>query len=135
MKSSPTHLPSLLGSLLFLLGAVLIFSVALLMGSTALISFATQKNIEIQQTIIFVTFGFEAILLFMAAFFVFQKTLQKPSADRETFFSLSTWQMIIIVMIASASILIGSWVGEIETVNLLVLPLLTIPAAVLPLVE
>ena len=133
MKSSPTHLPSLLGSLLFLLGAVLIFSVALLMGSTALISFATEKNIEIQQTIIFVTFGFEAILLFMAAFFVFQKTLQKPSADRETFFSLSTWQMIIIVMIASASILLGSWVGEIETVNLVVLPILTIPAAVLPL--
>jgi hypothetical protein len=33
------------------------------MGSTALLSFATGKNVEIQQTILFVTFGFEALLL------------------------------------------------------------------------
>ena len=133
MKSSQTHLPSLLSSLLFLLGAVLILSTGLLMGGTALLLVAQGKNIQIQQPILFVALGFEALVLFLAAFFSFQKTLQKPSADRETFFSLSTWQMIIIVMIASASILIGNWVSEIETVNLVVLPLLTIPAAVLPL--
>ncbi len=103
------------------------------MGSTALLSFATGKNVEIQQTILFVTFGFEAILLLIAAFFVFQKTLQKPSADRETFFNLSVWQILLIVILASLAILIGSWVGNLKTVSLLVLPFLTVPAVVLPL--
>ena len=133
MKTSQTHLPSLLSALLFVLGAVLILSVGLLMGSTALLSFATGKNVEIQQTILFVAFGFEALLLLIAAFFVFQKTLQKPSADRETFFNLSAWQILLIITLASLAILIGSWLGKLETVNLLVLPFLTVPAVVLPL--
>ena len=133
MKTSQTHLPSLLSALLFVLGAVLILSVGLLMGSTALLSFATGKNVEIQQAILFVTFGFESILLLIAAFFVFQKTLQKPSADRETFFNLSAGQILLIVILTSLAILTGSWVGNLETVNLLVLPFLTVPAVVLPL--
>ncbi len=103
------------------------------MGGTALLLVAQGKNIQIQQTILFVAFGFEAVILFLAAFFSFQKTLQKPSADRETFFNLSLWQMIIIVLAASVSILVGSWVGAIKSVNWFVLPILTIPAAVLPL--
>ena len=103
------------------------------MGLTALISLAQGKGVEIQQTILFVAFGFEAILLVLAAFFSFQKTLEKPSADRETAFTLAPWQMVLIVIAASLSILVGSWVGRIEIVNWLILPILTIPAAVLPL--
>jgi hypothetical protein len=133
LKSSQTHLPSLLSSLLFSLGAVLIFSTGLLMGLTALISLAQGKDVEIQQTILFVSFGFEAILLVLAAFFSFQKTLEKSSADRKTSFTLTAWQMILIVIAASLSILVGSWVGGLKTVNWLVLPILTIPAVVLPL--
>jgi len=133
LKTSQTHLPSLLGSLLFSLGAVLVFSTGLLMGFTALFSIAQGKGAEIQQTILFVAFGFEAALLFLAAFFSFQKTLEKPSADRETSFTLPAWQMILMVIAASLSILVGRWVGGIETVNWLVLPILTIPAVVLPL--
>ena len=133
MKSSQTHLPSLLSSLLFVLGAVLILSTSLLMGATALLSAAQGKNIQIQQTILFVAFGFEALVLFLAAFFSFQKTLEKPAADRETFFKLSLWQITLIVLAAGLSILVGSWIGTVQSVNWLVLPLLTIPAAVLPL--
>jgi protease prsW family protein len=133
LKTSQTHLPSLLSSLLFSLGAVLIISTGLLMGLTALISLAQGKGVQIQQTILFVAFGFEAILLVLAAIFSFQKTLDKPSADRETSFTLTAWQMIIIMIAASLSILLGSWVDGIKTVNWLVLPILTIPAIVLPL--
>lgn len=133
MKTSQTHLPSLLSSLLFVLGAVLILSTGLLMGITVVLSVAQGKNIQIQQTILFVTLGFEAIILFVAAFFSFQKTLQKPAADRETFFNLSPWTLILVAMAAGASILIGSWVSGIEPVNWLLLPFLTIPAVVLPL--
>jgi hypothetical protein len=133
LKTSQTHLPSLLSSLLFSLGAVLVFSTALLMGLTAFVSLVQGKDVQIQQTILFVAFGFEAIILVLAAFFSFQKTLEKPSADRETSFSLPPWQMILIVIAASLSILVGSWVDGIETVNWLVLPILTMPAVVLPL--
>lgn len=133
MKTSQTHLPSLLSSLLFSLGAVLVFSTGLLMGFTALISLARGKGVEIQQTILFVAFGFEAIVLFLAAIFSFQKTLEKPSADRAISLNLAPWQMILIAVAAGLSILVGSWVGGIEVVNWLVLPILTIPAVVLPL--
>ena len=133
MKTSQTHLPSLIGSLLFALGAVLVFSTGLLMGFTALLSFAQGKGVEIQQTILFVAFGFEAIVLILAAFFAFQKTLEKPAADRETSLTVSRWQMLLIVIAAGLSILVGNWISGIETVNWLVLPILTIPAIVLPL--
>ena len=133
MKTSQTHLPSLLSSLLFVLGAVLILSTGLLMGVTALLLVAQGKNIQIQQTILFVTLGFEAIILFVAAFFSFQKTLQKPAADRETFFTLAPWKLLLVAIAASVSILVGSWVSGFEKINWLVLPFLTIPAVVLPL--
>jgi PrsW family intramembrane metalloprotease len=103
------------------------------MGFSALLSLARGKGVELQSTILFVAFGFEAILLVLAAFFSFQKTLEKPAADRETSFTLSPWQMILIVIAASLSILLGSWVDGIKTINWLVLPILTIPAIVLPL--
>jgi hypothetical protein len=103
------------------------------MGFTALLSLAQRKSVELQSTILFVAFGFEAILLVLAAFFSFQKTLEKPAADREISFTLAPWQMILIVIAASLSILVGSWVGGMKTVNWLVLPILTIPAIVLPL--
>ena len=103
------------------------------MGFTALLSFAQGKGVEIQQTILFVAFGFEAIVLILAAFFAFQKTLEKPAADRKTSLTVSRWQMLLIVIAAGLSILVGNWVSGIETVNWLVLPILTIPAIVLPL--
>jgi PrsW family intramembrane metalloprotease len=133
LKSSQIHLPSLLSSLLFLLGAVLIFSTGLLLGVTALLSVVQGKDIQIQQPILFVAFGFEAALLLIAAYFTLQKTLQKSSADRETFLALPLWQLFLIVIAASVSILVGGWVGANKTVNWLVLPVLTIPAVVLPL--
>jgi len=103
------------------------------MGVTALLLVAQGKNIQIQQTILFVTLGFEAIILFVAAFFSFQKTLQKPAADRETFFTLAPWKLLLVAIAASVSILVGSWVSGFEKINWLVLPFLTIPAVVLPL--
>ncbi|HUE99041.1 MAG TPA: PrsW family glutamic-type intramembrane protease [Anaerolineales bacterium] len=134
MRTSQTHLPSLLSGILFSLSGLFLFGIGLFPGVTALLSLFTGKSIEVQQTIIFIAFGFEAALLFAAAFFSFQKTLQKPSADQETIVSVTRWQIVILVLIAGASILIGNQVSGIGTVNWLVLPILTLPAVVLPLV-
>ena len=103
------------------------------MGFTALLSFFTSEAVKVEQTILFIAFGFEAVVLFIAAFFSFQKTLQKPSADQDTSFSVSFWQIVIVMIVAFASILVGYQISGIKTINWLFLPFLTIPAVVLPL--
>jgi protease prsW family protein len=133
VKASQTHLPSLLSSILFFLSALFLSGIGLLMGSTALLSFFTGEAVKVEQTILFIAFGFEAVVLFIAAFYSIQKTLQKPSADQATSFSVSFWQIVIIMSVAFASILIGYQISGIKTINWLFLPILTIPAVVLPL--
>ncbi|HEX9839930.1 MAG TPA: PrsW family glutamic-type intramembrane protease [Anaerolineales bacterium] len=133
MKTSQTHLPSLLSSILFFLSALFLSGIGLLMGSTALLSFFSGEAVEVEQTIIFIAFGFEGMLLFIAAFFSFQKTLGKPSADQDASFSISFWPIIVLTIIAFVSILVGYQISGINTVNWLILPILTIPAVVLPL--
>ena len=103
------------------------------MGSTALLSFFSGEAVEVEQTIIFIAFGFEGMLLFIAAFFSFQKTLGKPSADQDASFSISFWPIIVLTITAFVSILVGYQISGINTVNWLILPILTIPAVVLPL--
>jgi len=133
LKSSPNHLPSLLSAILFSLSGLFLFGIALLMAVTALLPLLTGEGVEVSQTIFFLTFSFEAVLLLVAAFFSFQKVLQKPSADLGTVIAVPSRQIVVLVLIAAGSILLGSQLGGIETVNWLFLPLLTIPAIVIPL--
>jgi protease prsW family protein len=133
LRTSQTHLPSLFGSLLFFLSALLLSGIGLLMGLTALLSFFSAEGIRVDQTIVFIAFGFEAIVLLIAAFVSFQKTLQKPSADQDASFSVSLWQIIVFTITAFAAIFIGYRVSGMDTINWLLLSILTIPAVVLPL--
>lgn len=133
MKSSPNHLPSLLSAILFILGGLLLTGIALLMGLTALFSLLTGPEINVQQTIFLLAFGFEAALLFLAAYFVLQKYLGRASADQLFSISVPGRWILILVLVTAVSILIGYLVGEIEIVNWFLLPLLTIPAVALPL--
>ena len=133
LNTSQTHLPSLLGSILFAISALLLLGIGLLMGFTALFSWLNGNPMQIQQTILFIALGFEAALLFAASFFSFQKTLQKPSADQPSSFSLSRLQIVLGILIAAGAILIGYQVGAVQSVNWLVLPVLTVPAVALPL--
>lgn len=133
MRTSQTHLPSLLSSILFALSALLLLSIGFLIGFTAMFSWMTGKPVQVQQPILFIAFGFEAVLLFVAAFFSFQKTLHKPAADQPAFFPTSRGLIVVGTLIAAGAILIGYLVGTVESVNWLVLPILTIPAIALPL--
>jgi hypothetical protein len=133
VKASQAHFPSLLSSILFFLSALFLLGIGLLMGSTALLSFFTGEAVKVEQTIIFIAFCFEGVVLFIAAFFSFQKTLQKPSADQAASFSVSRWQLAIFTITAFASLLIGYQLSGIKTINWLFLPILTVPAVVLPL--
>mgnify|MGYP003575310860 FL=1 len=103
------------------------------MGFTAFFMFLTGEPVQVQQTILFAGFCFEALLLFPAAFFAFQKAAQNPSPDQASSLSVSRWQIVIGILIAAGAILIGYRIGTIESVNWLLLPILTIPAVALPL--
>lgn len=133
MQNTPTHVPSLLGAILFALSGLFLLGIGLLMGFAALIAFFTGEPIQAQQTIFFLVFCFEAALLFAIAFFAFQKTLRKPVADQNSSISVSRLQILLCILVAAAAILIGSQIGGIEPFNWMLLPLLTLPAVVLPL--
>jgi hypothetical protein len=133
VKQGQTHLPSLFAAGMFCLGGFFLLGIALLMASTTAFSAARGEPLQAQQTIILVAYGFESILLFAAAFFTFQKTLQKPVADRSAFLPHSSRLIVIAVLAAAGAILLGSQISALEGVRWLILPFLTIPAIILPL--
>ena len=133
MNSSQTHLPSLFGSLLFLLGAVFFFSIGLVMGVTALTSLLIGETVQANQTIFFLAFGFEGLILLIATFISLQKFFNKISAEQSLVFSISAKQIALCIIITGIAIIIGSQISSLESVNWIFLPLLTIPAVALPL--
>jgi hypothetical protein len=133
LQNTRTHIPSLLGAILFALSGLFLLGIGLMMGFTAWFAFITGETVQAQQTIFFLAFCFEAVVLFAVAFFAFQKTLQTPAADRDSSVSVSRLQILVCILLAAGAILIGSQIGEIEPFNWLLLPILTLPAVVLPL--
>jgi hypothetical protein len=133
LPQKQTHFPSLLASILFGLGGFFLLGMGLLMGLAVLMALFTGKPVQAPQAIYFVALSFEAVLLFAAAFFALQKNLHAPSADRPSFLWLSRTQILVGLLVAAGVILLGSLIGAIEPVNWLLLPILTIPAVVLPL--
>ena len=78
MQKTRTHLPSLLGLVLFALSGLFLFGSGLLMGVAAFSKWVTGQPIQAQQTIFFLAFCSEAVLLFIIAFFALQKNSPKP---------------------------------------------------------
>jgi len=133
MDTSRSHLPSLLSALLFIVAALLFFSIALLMGVTALGTFFAGKDVGAQQTILLVVFAFEGLILLGTTFISFQRFLNKPLAEQDSSFNIPTWLVATAVLVAGLSLLIGYQIVESGTANWLLLPILTLPAVVLPL--
>jgi hypothetical protein len=132
MRSS-THLPSLLGTLLFTAGVILLISVAFVLGVVVLGDLLAGKTPLVRETVLLAVTGFEGLLLGAAAFFSFQKLIQNPSADRESSFTISVWQIAVCLIVAGAALLLGWKVFENASINWLMLPILTLPAVVLPI--
>ncbi|HET9907454.1 MAG TPA: PrsW family glutamic-type intramembrane protease, partial [Anaerolineales bacterium] len=131
--SSQTHLPSLFSSLLFLLGALFFLSISLVTGVSALISLLTGETVQANLTILFLVLGFEGVLLLIATFVSILKFLNKQSAEQNIIFFLSVKQILLCIIVAGISIIFGSLISSNDSVNWIFLPILTIPAVVLPL--
>lgn len=133
MNSSRSQVTSLLSSLLFIVGAVLFLSVALIMGVSSLALLLTGESIIAQQTIVLAVSMVEALVLIVAAYISIQKYRQKPSAEQAASFNIKVGQVIGSFLIAAIVILIGYWIGDNNSINWFLLPLLTLPAIILPL--
>ena len=133
MKPSPNHLPSLLSSLLFIVGAMLFLSVSLVMGVTSFASLLTGQDVQAQQTILLAVSGFEALILIIAAFISIQRFRQQPVAEQDSSFSITARQILISLIVAGIAIFIGYKFGANNSVNWLLLPVLTLPAVAIPL--
>ncbi len=134
MRSSSTHLPSLLGLLLFTFVGTLALLVAAILGSTALIKAMNGGQMDGRQMTLVAVSIFEALLLLGAAYVSLLKVLRKQAADAEAIFTMKGWQIAACLALAAMAIWLGSLILENTSVNWLLLPLLTLPAVFLPIV-
>lgn len=133
MNSSKSHLPSLLSALLFTVGALTFFSVGLLIGVTSLGTVLAGDGIGAQQTIIMTVSVFQAMILTGAAFVSIQRFRQNSFAEQDSSFTVSAWQVVISLLLTSIALIAGYWIVQSQIVDWLLLPILTVPAVVLPL--
>ncbi len=133
MHSTKRSTSSLLISLITFLSAALLFASAILITLTTFLPLFSGKELQTQSVIFGFGFGFEALLLFAATYFCFQKYNLHSSADLEVRFQLKGWHIIILILSTCVALLIGYFVAENKSINWLLLPVLTIPAVALPI--
>lgn len=133
MKSSRTHLPSLLTSLTFVLGSVILIGIGLIAGVTALLAYMIDRSVEVPSIIFSFVYGFEGLLVGVAAFFAILKFIQKPYADQTTSTRLTIWNLLLGGSIVTVVLMIGNWANERASINWILLPVLTIPAVAVPI--
>ena len=133
MKASQTHYPSFFGFLLFVSAAMLLLTTGIILGASALFAGLVGGEVDARGTIYSVTIGFIGILLGVVAVVSFLKFLNKPAVDAPVSTSLRGWQVTAGVIGGGLALLLGQLIQENTSVNWLILPVLTVPAVVLPI--
>jgi len=118
---------------MFILGSVFLIVVGLIAGVGALVTYMTHQSVEIPSIIFSFVYGFEGLVIGVAAFFSILKFIQKPYADQSTSTRLTIWNLVLGGLITAAVLLLGSWVNERASINWILLPVLTIPAVAMPI--
>ena len=76
----------------------------------------------------------EAVILCLAAFFCIQKYMNRASAEVQARFKMPVGLMLTLILCAGIPIIVGYFVTGIENINWFALPLLTIPAVLVPII-
>jgi len=127
------HYWSLLAFFVFILGAVLFFSTGLILIVSVLMEFFGHEYVQAGSLVYFTTMSFTGILLVVAAVISFMRFINKPSVELDVNNSFAWWQLIMGVIGAGLSIYIGNFIQEKDLINWLFMPILAIPAVVLPI--
>jgi len=133
LQPANRSISALLISVSLFLCAGLLFVTAVLTALTAFLPLFSGKNIQAQGTIIGCAFGFEAMILFAATYFCFQKYNRSDSVDLQLQPLIKNWQALFLIIGSALAFTVGYLVEKIDLVNWLMLPILTIPAVVLPI--
>lgn len=128
-----THYPSFFGFLLFIASSLFLLTTGIVLGASALFGGLFRGEVDARGTIYSVTIGFIGILLGTVAVISFLKFLNKPAADVKVPTSLQGWQIAAGVIGGGLALLLGQLIQGNTSVNWLVLPLLTIPAVMIPI--
>jgi hypothetical protein len=133
MKASQTHYPSLFGFLLFAAVALFLLTTGIILGASALFTGLVQGEVDARGTIYSMTLLFLSALLGLVALVSFTRFLNKPSVDLPVSTSLRGWQVAVGVIAGGLALFLGQLIQENTSVNWLILPLLTLPAVMLPI--
>ena len=133
MKTPKTHYPSAFGFLLFALAALLVFAASFILGLAALYTYINKGVGDVQLMIYSATLAFTGVLLGVVSVISLLRSMDKPAASALVSTSFGAWKVTTGMVGAGLALLVGSWVGGNQSINWLVLPLLTIPAVTLPI--
>jgi hypothetical protein len=118
---------------MFMLSCATLFGISLTAGGAAIFTFATKQSVEVEPIVFFVTYGAQGLMVGLIAFFCIQKFFKNPGADRQSILTLNGWKVAIAFIGTILAIAIGAQVVNLESINWLFIPVLTIPAVALPI--
>lgn len=133
MKPAQTHTLSFIGFLLFTAAALLVFTVSFILALSVLFGYLSDGIVNVQSAIYSVTVLFTGILLGIISVISLLRFMDKPAAYTQVSTTFEAWKIAAGVLGAGLALLIGNLLRENQSVNWLVLPLLTIPAVALPI--
>lgn len=133
MNNTQTHYGSLLGFFLFAFSALLLFAMAFFLGVSLLFAYVNTGTIATPSLIYSFTTAFLGFLVSIAAVIALLRFLNKPWAHAPVSTSFPNWQIAAGILGGGLALLVGYVLQDNKAVNWLVLPLLTVPAVMLPL--
>jgi hypothetical protein len=133
MKASQMHYPSFFGFLLFIAAALFLLTTGIILGASALFAGVVRGEVDARSTIYTVTILFLSALLGLVAVLSFMRFLNKPAVDVAVSTSLRGWHVAGGVIGGGLALLLGQLIQENTSVNWLILPVLTVPAVMLPI--
>lgn len=133
MKTPQTHYSSLLGFIFFAGAALLLLTVGIILGLSALFMLPTEGGVNVQSTIYSAAMFALGILLGFVAIVSLLKFLNNPFADAPVSTSFPGWWAPAGLLGAGLILLVGYMIQDIFSIKWLALPILTVPAVILPI--
>lgn len=135
MRSSKTHLPSILILFVFGVAILLLFAISTVLGFSSVINLFGGKGASAAEMISAVAFGFIIVVLLICGWFVLQKARGNERADAPLPLPFALWQIPLVIVLGGTCLIVGAGVTltEISWLAWLVLPLLTVLIIVPPI--
>ncbi|GAB4460979.1 MAG: hypothetical protein OHK0041_25060 [Anaerolineales bacterium] len=133
MTNTQTHYASLLGFFLFAFSALLLFGLAFFLGVSLLLMYLKAGAFAVPAAIYVFTTAFLGILVSAAAVAALLRFLNQPAAHAPVSTAFPAWQIGAGILGGGLALFVGYLIQYNQAVNWLILPLLTVPAVMLPL--